>query len=180
MAGQRGNAWWLFAFFGLGSAGFGLVGLIGGTTYLAESVAGQTNEALQASAPEAYRLVEVEVRLAGLQYVAFGILIMAIAWTAFRECRRWAWWAMWTFPLAGVAQGAIIVASTAPGEAIDGAALTGSVVAIIGAAVLLWSAPAFRSAARRSVSSEYAASKRRPLPSRSRGAARTDVGVERG
>jgi hypothetical protein len=82
--------------------------------------------------------------MAGLQYVAFGILMMAIAWAAFRHGRRWAWWAMWTFPLAGVAQAVIIVASTAPGQAIDGAALTGSVVAIIGAAVLLWSAPAFR------------------------------------
>ena len=139
-----GNAWWLFALIGLGSAVFGFVGLIGGTTYLAESVAGQTNEALQASAPDAYRLVEVVVRMAGLQYVAFGILMMAIAWAAFRHGRRWAWWAMWTFPLAGVAQAVIIVASTAPGQAIDGAALTGSVVAIIGAAVLLWSAPAFR------------------------------------
>lgn len=144
MGGLRGSAWWLFAFIGLGSAVYGLAGLIGGTTYLAESVAGQTNEALQASAPEAYRLVEAEVRMAGLQYVAFGTVMMAIAWFAFRDGQRWAWWAMWTFPLVGAVQGVIIVTSTAHGEAIDGAALTGSVVAIVGAAVLLWNAPAFR------------------------------------
>jgi hypothetical protein len=85
--------------FGLGDM------MIGGETYESgetvhfQSLTGMTWDELRAADPAAARLIDGQVRSGGNILLLAGLLSLAISLTAFRRGDRWAWYAMWAWPL---------------------------------------------------------------------------------
>ena len=59
-----------------------------------EGYTGTSWQELVAASPAAAGFMEVVFRVYGAYIVAFGVLALAIAATAFRDGRAWAWWAL--------------------------------------------------------------------------------------
>ena len=100
------NAWKVFTGVSLVSAVFGLGDmLIGGSTFgsgevvLFSRLTGTTWGGLQAAHQGAANLIDYQVRGGGAQLLMLGVLSLAICVTALRRGERWAWYAMWVWPL---------------------------------------------------------------------------------
>jgi len=101
----RRVGWWLIL---AGDAGLLLWGAMaallperlagpGGKPILAagyEVYSGGSWQALSEASPKAAEFMTVLFRVYGAYIVAFGLLAMAVAATAFRRGERWAWWAL--------------------------------------------------------------------------------------
>jgi pimeloyl-ACP methyl ester carboxylesterase len=90
------------AIFGL----FGLSDVILGMNAdpaIAESITGVAWEDLQASNPQVANLIDMYVRSLGAGILVVSILSLAITLTAFKRGERWAWFALWVWPLWNVA-----------------------------------------------------------------------------
>lgn len=100
---------------------------------------GLTLEQLQAESPAAYRLFDF-----GASLVVVGLFGTAILLYAFRRDQRWAWWAMWTLPIWALG-GAMfyLVAGIEPDQPPPPPLVTGPILALLSAAILLVSAPRF-------------------------------------
>lgn len=59
-----------------------------------EGFSGRPWQELTAASPAAAEFAQVVFRVYGAYIVAFGVLALAIAATAFREGEAWAWWAL--------------------------------------------------------------------------------------
>ena len=59
-----------------------------------EGYSGGSWQALAEASPKAAEFMTVLFRVYGAYIVAFGLLAMAVAATAFRRGERWAWWAL--------------------------------------------------------------------------------------
>ena len=59
-----------------------------------EGFSGRSWQELMATSPAAAAFVRVLFRVYGAYVVAFGLLAVAVAATAFRRGERWAWWAL--------------------------------------------------------------------------------------
>jgi hypothetical protein len=70
---------------------------------IAESIAGVAWEDLQASSPRIANLIDMYVRSLGAGLLVVSILSLTITLTAFRRGERWAWYALWVWPLWNVA-----------------------------------------------------------------------------
>jgi hypothetical protein len=66
------------------------------------------------------------------------VLLCAVLLFAYRLDRPWAWWAMWTLPAFVIANSLLMLAFGAWGPAI-----TGTVVGLVAAVILLVGAPRF-------------------------------------
>lgn len=71
----------------------------GGDPVTTESVAGIPWGELQASDPAVANLVDLHARVVGAGLLAFLLLSLAVALTAYRRGERWAWYGLWTWPL---------------------------------------------------------------------------------
>src|SRR5687767_7412723 len=85
---------------------FGIIDVLeGGGTFrsgeavLFRSLTGTTWEELQAADPGAARLMDQQVRSGGTALAVLGLLSLAVSATALRRGDRWAWFAMWIWPL---------------------------------------------------------------------------------
>jgi hypothetical protein len=90
------------AIFGL----FGLSDVILGMNAdpaIAESIAGVAWKDLQASNPQVANLIDMYVRSLGASILVVSILSLSITLTAFKRGERWAWYALWVWPLWNVA-----------------------------------------------------------------------------
>jgi hypothetical protein len=67
------------------------------------AVTGLTAEEIRATSEPLATLIDVITRLFGLQEILLSLLGAAILLIPFRRGARWAWYAMWTFPLLGAA-----------------------------------------------------------------------------
>ena len=128
----------------------GLVGLWALVVGIAEDpsvplgLTGLTLSELEAESLNGYRFADFGVRLGGMGLVVNGTLLAAIAAFALRQGRRWAWWAMWVMPIWGAATVVLILAiGVAPGQAPPWPMISGAIVAVLSAALLLVSAPRF-------------------------------------
>ena len=89
--------------FGIGALLFGLafsdtpVGLPGGPDAVA-STAGVPWGQVVAEDETAVTLLRGVSRVAGLAFLALGVLVMAVASIPFRRGQRWAWFALWVVP----------------------------------------------------------------------------------
>jgi energy-converting hydrogenase Eha subunit A len=109
-----------------------------------QALTGMTSVELAAKSSDAYRLIEFNVRVEGLHLILIGFLMGAIVFYSFRQDQRWAWWAMWSFPLYTVSLLVLnLIVKTAPGQAPAAQAFTGAIVGMLSALVLLVSAPRF-------------------------------------
>ena len=89
----------IIALFGLGDM------LTGGSTFESgegptlQGISGMTWQQLSSTAPNAANMIDYLVRGGGAHLFVLGLLSMVVAATAFRRGDRWAWYAMWVWPL---------------------------------------------------------------------------------
>jgi hypothetical protein len=66
---------------------------------IANSITGIPWEELRVSSPKIASLIDLQVRSGGSQLVALSLLSIAICLTGYRRGERWAWYALWAWPL---------------------------------------------------------------------------------
>lgn len=100
------HAWKVFAvlgvivvLFGAGDIGSGGTSFQSGEAVLFSSMTGTTWDELRVANPGAAKLIDYLWRAEGAALVVVGLLTVAISLTALRRGERWAWYAMWVFPL---------------------------------------------------------------------------------
>jgi hypothetical protein len=145
------NGWTIFTGISLVTAVFGVGDVIsGGSTFaLGEGVlfnrlTGTTWDALQAADSGAANLIDYQVRASGAGLLLLGIFSLAVSVTALRRGERWAWYAMWVWPL-GVALIVAVLWSAIqePGEGIPVPIMSGSITIVISVVTLALSARRF-------------------------------------
>jgi hypothetical protein len=106
---------------------------------------GLTATQLQAQSPQGYRFADFGVRAGGMGLVVVAALLAGIVVFAFRQQQRWAWWALWALPVWGLSTVVLIlVIGLVPGEAPPWPMISGTIVAMVGALLLLVSARQFQ------------------------------------
>ena len=70
---------------------------------IAESITGVDWEDLQKTSPSIANLIDLMVRAQGSSITVLSILSIAITVNAFRRSERWAWYALWIWPILNVA-----------------------------------------------------------------------------
>jgi hypothetical protein len=142
------NGWTVFTGISLVTALFGPGDMIsGGSTFdfgetvMFNRLTGTTWDALQTADPGAANLIDYQVRAGGAWLLLIGILSLAISVTALRRGERWAWFAMWVWPL-GVALIVTVLwsATRGPGEGIPIPIISGSITIVISILTLALSA----------------------------------------
>ena len=132
------NAWWgLLAIAAIIVVSV-LVDLATGVTWQALDVTGSTSAEIATQSNAGFKLIDFVVRTEGLYLVALGVLLCAVLLFAYRQNRPWAWWAMWTMPVFVIANSLLMLAFGAWGPAI-----TGTVVGLVAALILLAGARRF-------------------------------------
>ncbi len=105
---------------------------------------GMTIEELEAEGPTAYRLFDVFTRVNGMGLVLIGLLFAAVLLFAFRQNQRWAWWTMWLLPVwAASILVFYLVVGVQPDQPPPPPMVSGPILAVFCAAILLVSAPRF-------------------------------------
>lgn len=144
------NGWTIFTGISLITVLFGLGDMIsGGSTFaLGEEVlfnrlTGTTWDALQAADAGAANLIDYQVRASGVWLLMLGIFSLAICVTALRRGQRWAWYAMWVWPIGVALIVALLWSATGPGEGIPIPIMSGSITIVISVLTLALSARKF-------------------------------------
>lgn len=136
----RRHGWWALFAMAVISVASGLIDLATGVTWQAWHVTGRTIAQIAAESVDGSQLSDFSVRTGGLYQIAIGVLLGAILLFGFRQQRQWAWWTMWTFPVMAITASLLDLAF---GDSFAGPAITGGIVGILAAAILLISAPRF-------------------------------------
>ncbi len=89
----------IITLFGLGDVFAGGSTFGGGEAPTMQGITGMTWEQLQAESPNTVKLIDFVVRSGGAQLFLLGLLSCAVSANAFRRGERWAWFAMWLWPL---------------------------------------------------------------------------------
>lgn len=100
------NAWIVFIVVAVVFVIFGIGDVIRGTDAdpaIAESIAGEPWEEVQSTSPKLANLIDLMVRSQGFTIAILSILSIAITLYAFRPGERWAWYALWIWPIWNVA-----------------------------------------------------------------------------
>jgi hypothetical protein len=82
---------------------FGLGDIVFGADTERLPVTGLTLEEIRATSEPLARNIEVLEQVGGLHLIVMSLLWAVMLLIPFRRGERWAWYAMWTFPLWGVA-----------------------------------------------------------------------------
>jgi hypothetical protein len=138
------HAWKVLLFFGLFMSLIGLPDiLVGGSFYqevegtLLGAITGMTWEQLEAASPDAAAMIDLKLRIGGVQFLFLGLFSMAIVLTGFRRGERWAWYTMWLHPLfLGLHTLVILSAYKHPQAGIPVPLVSGPVVLVITALTL--------------------------------------------
>lgn len=80
--------------FGVGDLGLGL----DADPAIPRGVTGLTPDEVRQASPELASLADLQVRAGGLQLIVLSAVWGTILLIPYRRARRWAWYAMWTFP----------------------------------------------------------------------------------
>ena len=141
------SAWWLLLTMTVLVAVIGLNPIISGINEDASvplGITGLSASQLQSESAQGYRLIDFGVRSGGLDLIIIGALLTTIILFGFRRSHRWAWWAMWSLPIWAVSVFALNLAfGVAPGQAPPSPMISGPILAVLAAALLLVSAPRF-------------------------------------
>lgn len=89
----------IIALFGLGDMMMGGATFEGGEAPTLQGISGMTWQELNSASPNAASMIDYLVRSGGIHLFLLGLLSMVVAATAFRRGERWAWFAMWLWPL---------------------------------------------------------------------------------
>jgi hypothetical protein len=141
------HAWWALLLVAATLVAFGVTDILSGAAAdpaIPFGLTGKTNAELRAESADAFRMFDFFTRVNGASLLFIGVLAAAILLVPFRRNEPWAWWAMWTLPIwaAGAAL-FYVVAGTVPDVPPPPPLVSGPIVAVVGAAALLVSAPRF-------------------------------------
>ena len=102
------------------------------------AIAGISPAEVEAAEPIGYRLYDFATRMAGLNLVFMGLLLLSVAAVPYRMGERWAWATMWLVPAWSIAIPVFYVAyGPAPGTPVPPPAISGPIVAVISSAALI-------------------------------------------
>jgi hypothetical protein len=85
--------------FGVGDMLHGAADLQSGETVLMHSVTRTSWNELLATSPNVANLIDLKFRTEGTSYAAIAFLTLIICLGGFRRGERWAWYALWVFPM---------------------------------------------------------------------------------
>ena len=137
------NAWWALVGFAALSTVVGLMDLRAGAPDNGLAVAGMTNDQLAALNGHAYALMQDQIREGAIQLIALSVLAGAILLYAFRRGQRWSWWALCALPTFAASEALLHLIDTSAGQKPPVEVFTGSIAAVVVAAILLVSASRF-------------------------------------
>ena len=124
---------------------FGVTDIAAGATAdpaIARALTGMTLAELEAESAAAYGLFDFMTRVNGWSLVLIGGLLAAIVFIPFRRGERWAWLVTWALPLWAAAVPLFYIATgLAAGEAPPPPMISGPIVAIVSAGLLLVTRP---------------------------------------
>jgi hypothetical protein len=141
------HAWWGLLAVTATLAIFGITDVLVGPAAdrgIPLALTGMTLDELEADGAASYRLFDFFTRTNGFSLLIAGLLGSAILMFAFRRDQRWAWWTMWLLP--AWALGVVVfylVAGVQPDQPPAPPMVSGPIVAILSAAILLVTAPRF-------------------------------------
>ena len=145
MSWLQRSAWWLLLTMTVLVAIIGLNPIISGINEDASvplGITGLSASELQMESAQGYRLIDFGVRSGGLDLIIIGVLLSTVLVFGFRHNRRWAWWAMWSLPVWAASVFTLTLAfGVAPGQAPPTPLISGAIIAVLAAVLLLVSAP---------------------------------------
>ena len=100
------NAWIVFMVVGVIVVLFGVGDVIRGMDAdpaIAESITGTNWEHLQDASPRLANLIDLMVRSQGFTITVLAVLSIGVTLYAFRPGERWAWYALWIWPVWSIA-----------------------------------------------------------------------------
>jgi hypothetical protein len=110
-----------------------------------KALTGKTIEELEAESADAYGMFDFAVRSNGWSLVLLGVLLALIVLIPFRQGERWAWWAAWALPIWAAAVPVFyLVAGVEPDQPPPPPMVSGPIVAILCAGILLVTRPTER------------------------------------
>jgi hypothetical protein len=137
----RARAWWLLVAIAIVVALFGLIDMASGLLAdraITTVITGLGVDELQGQDPAGYRIADFISRTQGLNLLLLGILFAIILVVPYRAGRRWAWWTMWLLPAwAVLVPGMYLVFGTAPGAPPAPPMISGPIVGLVAAGILL-------------------------------------------
>ena len=141
------NAWKIFVglaavmiAFGLGDIQQGGMTFVSGEAVMFHRLTGTTWDGLRVAHPGAANLADYHVRIGGVWLLMLGGLTLAICVTALRRGERWAWYAMWIWPI-GIATGMAVMGSAlVPGTGTPIPIISGTLFLVITVVTLALSA----------------------------------------
>lgn len=141
------HAWWGILLIALTLVIFGLTDMAAGAAAdpaIPMGLTGMTIEQLEAESPAAYRMFDFMTRSNGWSLVLVGLFTTAVLVIPFRRGERWSWWTLWLVPAwAAVVPVFYLVAGVEPDQPPPPPLVSGPIVAVLGALILLVSARRF-------------------------------------
>jgi hypothetical protein len=134
----------MIGFFGISDLFGGASDLQSGEKVYMTGVTGMTWNDLKAASPTVARMIDTIFRTNGVTLATLALLSLAICLTGFRKGERWAWIALWALPF-WMALTVFIIASVEkqPGAGTPVPVISGSILLVIFASTLLFSALRF-------------------------------------
>lgn len=141
------NAWWGLVAIAAVFVIFGVVDLASGADAdpaIPLGLTGMTLDELRAEDPIGLELFDFMTRVNGWSLVLLGGLLAVILLVPFRRGERWAWWTMWAIPAWSIGAALLyVVAGVQPEVPPPPPMVSGPIVAVLSAAILLLSRPRF-------------------------------------
>jgi hypothetical protein len=134
----------LIGLFGIGDMMNGAADPQDGEKVYMTGVTGMTWNELQAASPSVARLIDTIFRANGATLTSLALLSLAICQVPYRKGERWAWYALWALPMWMVLTAFFIATvEKKPGAGTPVPVISGSVLSVISASVLLLSSPKY-------------------------------------
>jgi hypothetical protein len=150
LAVVRRRAWWFLVFVAVVLVVFGIVDMVSGPQAdpgISLAIAGASPDEVRSVDPLGYRLFDFATRALGLALVILGLQFCVILLGPYRRGRPWAWAAAWLLPAWAIAVPLLYLAfGTTPGQPPAPPMVSGPIIAIVAAAVLLVDRGRFRKA----------------------------------
>jgi hypothetical protein len=126
--------------FGVGDAIKGGSTLQNDEAVLMQGVTGTTWQELRADHPRIANLIDTQIRAHAVSLLVLGLLSATVSLTGLRRGERWAWYAMWIWPLwsASAAVNTLKV-DKVPGAGTPVPAISGSIFTVLSALTLILS-----------------------------------------
>jgi len=145
MSWLRRHSWWGLLAVSVMLALFGVTDIVSGAAAdvgIPQGLTGRTIAELEAESADAYGLFDFGARVNGWSLVMSGVLLSVLVLIPFRRGDRWAWWTLWALPIwAAVVPAFYLVAGVQPDQPPPPPMVSGPVIAIVCAAILLVTRP---------------------------------------